>query len=206
LNDLGLARQDKARHGQAWLGSARLGAARQGKEMHPKDRGPDMGNSNSKILKRTVETQMILNRLLDLEKGGDGVTIQELQALVGDHNLYAKRRHIIASARLLAEDLAGMNLEWKDGAIRALSDEETAKLGYIRKVRSVADRGLLKSSRIEKFDDLSENDKVTLTCARTIMSLLKAQTTHQSLKKLEAKIKQSEEKLDLQTQLKMFLE
>lgn len=174
--------------------------------MHPKDRGPDMGNSNSKILKRTVETQMILNRLLDLEKGGDGVTIQELQDLVGDQNLYAKRRHIIASARLLAEDLAGMNLEWKDGAIRALSDEETAKLGYIRKVRNVADRGLLKSSRIEKFDDLSENDKVTLTCARTIMSLLKAQTTHQSLKKLEAKIKQSEEKLDLQAQLKMFLE
>lgn len=155
--------------------------------------------------KRTVETQMILNRLLDLEKGGAGVTITELCELVGDADLYSKRRHIIASARFLAEDLGNMNIEWKDGVIRALSDEETAKLGYIRKIRKTADRSLLKSARIENFDSLSYDDKVSITCTRTVMAMIKAQTEHKTLKKLELKIQQSGQKLELDVQLKEFL-
>lgn len=155
--------------------------------------------------KRTVETQMIMNRLLDLERGGPGVAIDELCQLVGDPNLYSDRKHIITSARYLAEDLANMNFEWKDGIIRALTDEETARIGYVRKIRKASDRCLLKTSRIEDFNSLSEDDKVSLTCARTVMAMIKAQTSHQSLKKLEKKIQQSDEKLDLDMQLKAFL-
>lgn len=164
-----------------------------------------MTDTDHPKFKRTVETQMILNRLLDLEKGGPGVTIDELCELVGDSNLYANRRHIIASARLLAEDLGNMNIEWRDGVIRALTDDETAKLGYIRKVRKTADRSLLKSARIENFDNLSMDDKISITCTRTIMQMIKAQTEHKTLKKLEQKIQQSGQKLELDAQLKEFL-
>lgn len=164
-----------------------------------------MTESDHPRFKRTVETQMIMNRLLDLEKGGAGVTIDELCELVGDTGLYRNRRHIIASARLLAEDLGTMNLEWKEGIIRALSDDETAKLGYIRKVRNSADRALLKSARIENFDSLSYDDKVSITCTRTVMTMIKAQTEHKTLKKLEQKIQQSGQKLELDVQLKEFL-
>jgi len=164
-----------------------------------------MTSTENPKFKRTVETQMILSRLLDLEKGGPGVSIEELAELVGDPNLYRHRRHIIASARFLAEDLGNMNLEWKDGQIRALSDLETATLGYVRKIRKTAERSMLKSSRIEDFDSLSYDDKVALTCARTIMSMINARTSGQALKKLEQKIQQSEQRLDLDTQLKEFL-
>lgn len=164
-----------------------------------------MTNTENPKFKRTVETQMILSRLLDLEKGGLGVSIDELAELVGDPNLYRHRRHIIASARFLAEDLGDMNLEWKDGQIRALSDLETATLGYVRKIRKTVERSMLKSSRIDDFDSLSYDDKVALTCSRTIMSMIKAQTEHKTLKRLEQKIQRSGQKLELDVQLKEFL-
>lgn len=155
--------------------------------------------------KRSIDTQQVLKRLLELEKGGPGVTVDELCRLVGDENLYRDRRYIIASARELAEDSANMNLEWKDGIIRALSDQETAQLGYVRKVRRAADRGMLKSSRIEDFDGLSRDDKVTITVSRTILTLVKMQTAHKALKQLESRVKEHGESLQLETQLKEFM-
>ena len=166
------------------------------------DNATDMDDRSP--FKRSIETQTLVDMFGAMGKGAS-VTDQEINALVHEDGFVENKRHIVESSREIARHEYRINIERiENTGYRVLTDEETALYPWVAKVRNAAQRHSQLITYIEDFDKLSSAAKLKHQCSLTLLRLVDETTGKGAVKKLEGRIKQNKQRLDVKETLKLF--
>jgi len=192
-----------ARLGPAWRGRAGLGAARQGKVFKPKEEG--MGKDKKTIREASVETRLIYQRLSGMNIG-DFVSYSDLNELVG-RNVQKEGRGYLKTARSICErdDNKAFGVILNEG-LKCLNSKEiinTAEFS-IGHIKRTSRKSLKKVRCINDLEQLPNDEKIRLNTYASILGVMATMAKGSNIRKIEARVQETQEQLPYVKTLEAF--
>lgn len=195
--------------GVAGIGQARRGVARPGKTTQ----GSLLNPMNSEIVdpkekrvigEASVETQMIVKRLLSVEVG-ELATYQSLGDSIGLADIRERQGAIDTARRILIRDHQRVFGTVVNEGLKRLSDSETAKVGIpaIAHIRRTAGTAAKKIACAD-YEKLSNSDRITLNTQASLLGAISLVTKTSKLKQLENAVEKASCKLAVGSTLSLF--
>jgi len=148
-----------------------------------------MKRANSDKFKRSLETQLIHDRLIET-KIGEIVEYKEMNKLIGGDVQNGDRNHLTIARDLALRDENMVFATINNIGVKRMSDEEIAKSGdYFRKhIHRTADKAITQLSSVENFPALSNEAKVDHNTHMALAGALFQATKTKVVKRISAGI------------------
>lgn len=145
----------------------------------------------------SIDTKTIQDRLMKVEVG-DVVTYQELTDLIGRDVQVSARGNLTSAMRRLVADGIVFACVRGEG-VKRLSDSEIVGVGpdTIAKMRRASNRARQKLAAVNDFNALPRDVQVTHNLSMSVLGIMSHMTRGTTVKRLEAKIEQSQQALPL---------
>lgn len=153
-----------------------------------------------------VETNLICQKLESIGVG-EFIKYTELSKIIG-RNIQHDARHILESARRITQRDKRVLFECvRNEGLRRLNDVGIVGTTSVAvtKIRNMSRRGAAKVLCMQDIDALPKNDKDVLNARLSIMAMVSNVTKAKSIKLIESKVAETQERLPLRKTIEAFM-
>lgn len=168
-----------------------------------------MSDTNGKaksIPEASIDTRLVFDRLKNA-KPGEVIPYKELAEILGTDPRNGKGYSSVASARRMALNQLKYAFEAVSGeGIKRLTDHEASRTGEqtLKAIRRRARLGAKKLTCVEKFESLSNDDKIAHNAALSMLGAITQATSAKTQERIESAVKEATKELPVAKTLALF--
>lgn len=153
----------------------------------------------------SIDTRFLYQRLAQMSVG-ETITYKELNDIIGS-DVQGQARSALTSARKICEreNNKTFGVIYNEG-LKCLADEEivNTSVAAVEHIRRTSRRTIRRLGCVQNFNALENDDKVRFNTYTSILGVMATMTKSNNIKKIEAKVQETQEQLPYTKALEAF--